>query len=89
MWTERQAASITTIRGTAMRGVRCDGTGRRRIVRATTVYRHFACVGRTGLAYQGIDTVRVTYVLHPLDQHRGRQSRFIATNVRYEGFGVP
>lgn len=88
-WTERQAESITSIRGTRVRVRACEGLGRARVVEQRTLYRHFACLAGTRLPYQPIDTVAVTYVLHPLGAYRGPRSKYLATSVRFVGHGVP
>lgn len=85
-WTERQAESITTIRGTRVHVRKCEGVGR---AREGVLYRHFSCVAGTRIPSQPIDTVAVTYVLHPLGKYSGRRSRYLATKVLFVGHGVP
>lgn len=68
---------------------KCDGRDRTRVAGERLLYRHFACLAGTGLAYQPIDTVAVTYTLHPLGKYNGVRSRYIATSVRFVGHGVP
>jgi hypothetical protein len=86
LWTENQAESITSIRGTPVRVRHCEGLG---TARGRFLYRHFSCVAGTRLRYQPIDTVAVTYVLHPLGHYSGPNSRYALTNVRFIGHGVP
>jgi hypothetical protein len=88
-WTERQAESISSIRGTRVHVRQCDGLARSRVAGRPARYRHFACLAGTRLSYQPIDTVAVTYVLHPLGKYRGRHSDYVASNVRFVGHGVP
>lgn len=85
-WTVKQAESITSIRGTPVRVRECKGLGK---ARERVLYRHFSCVAGTRLRYQPIDTVAVTYVLHPLGGYSGRRSRHVTTNVKFVGHGVP
>jgi hypothetical protein len=85
-WNEKQAESITTIRGTPVRVRKCEGVGK---ARERVLYRHFSCVAGTRLASQPIDTVAVTYTLHPLGEYSGRRSRYALTNVKFIGHGVP
>jgi hypothetical protein len=89
-WSERQAESIRLVRGTPVRRTRCEGRGIRRAVGSQPLYRHFACRGSTGPRYVApIDTVLVTYTLHPLGRYVGRRSGYATTNVRFIGHGVP
>lgn len=85
-WTQKQAESITSIRGARVRVRQCEGLGK---PREPGRYRHFSCVAGTGLRYQPIETVAVTYILHPLGAYNGRRSRYVATNVKFVGHGVP
>lgn len=85
-WTEKQAESITSIRGTPVRVRECKGLGK---PREGVLFRHFSCVAGTRLRYQPIDTVAVTYILHPLGKYRGRNSRYVPTKVKFVGHGVP
>jgi hypothetical protein len=85
-WTKSQAESIRSIRGYPHKTNTCTGRGEER----ESGYRRFFCVGAfwpKGLGYSL--PVRVRYVLVPLGQYRGTQSRYKLTWVRFDSFGVP
>jgi hypothetical protein len=89
MWTERQAESITTVRGLRVHVRNCEGLGRHRKVGAVVLYGRFACLAGARLAGQPIDTVAVTYTLRPLGRYRGASSGYVLTDVHFGGLGVP
>lgn len=89
MWTERQAASITTIRGTPVRVRYCHGLGGGQEARGVIVYGSFSCLAGARIASQAFDSVAVTYVLRPAGAYAGRASRYILANVRFEALMVP
>lgn len=86
LWTERQAESIATIRGMAVRVRRCDGLGAAHDAR----YERFDCLASARTPTDRYDTVGVFYVLHPLGRYEGPTSAHRLTNVRYVGGpGIP
>jgi hypothetical protein len=89
MWTERQAASITSIRGTSVRVRYCRGLGRGQDADGSIVFKAFKCLAGTRIASQPIDTVAVTYVLRPRGPYEGAGSRLVLENVRFEALSVP
>lgn len=86
MWTERQAESITTVRSLPVTVRSCDGLGEGDDDR----YTRFECLAGTRAAWESYDTIAVTYVLHPLGEYVGPQSRRRLTNVKFVGGpGIP
>jgi hypothetical protein len=85
-WTVVQAEAIRSIRGVRLATLDCMPLGARS---APGRYRHFRCAGATAPRFDPRLRVRVRYVLHPLGRFRGPRSPFVATNVRYDSFGVP
>jgi hypothetical protein len=88
-WTEAEAASITTIRGTPVRVRHCRGIGEGERSGATTVYRRFSCLAGARLPHERFDTVAVTYVLRPLVAYSGPSSGHELSDVRFEALQVP
>jgi hypothetical protein len=88
-WTEAQAASIATVRGTPVRVRECRGIGEGQRSDSTTVYSRFSCLAGARLAHERFDSVAVTYDLRPLADYRGPTSRHELSNVRFEGLQVP
>ena len=84
-WTVEQAESIKLIRGTALTKARCSGLGEPR----DAAYRRFRCTGRVVAEAVPQVPVRVRYVLNPRGSYRGSSSAYLATNVRFDSFGVP
>lgn len=89
MWTEKQAESIRSVRGLRVHVRHCDGLGRGQTIGATIVYWRFACFASARIPPQPIDTVAITYMLHPLGPYTGRSSRYVLRNVHFGGLGVP
>jgi hypothetical protein len=89
-WTEPQAESITTVRGTEVRVDNCRGVGASEVEDGSRLYGRFECLAgarRTGERY---DTVAVAYVLRPLAEYEGAHSRHRLDRVRFVGGpGVP
>jgi hypothetical protein len=89
MWTEAQAASIASIRGTPVRVRHCRGLGNGQTVGSQTVYRRFACLAGARAAHETFDTVAVTYVLRPVGSFAGASSRYVLMDVRFAALAVP
>jgi len=89
-WTERQAASITTVRGMHVRAVRCRGLGRHEARNDRHAYTRFDCLAGTRAPGERYDTVTVMYVLRPLAKYERPHSAHRLTNVRFIGGpGIP
>jgi hypothetical protein len=89
-WTAREAESITSVRGMAVRVRHCRGLGRGRKDGAVVRYRRFACVAGARRPSERFDTVGVFYVLRPLGEYDGPRSKYRLTNVRFVGGpGIP
>jgi hypothetical protein len=89
MWTEAQAASIASVRGTPVRVRHCRGLGTAEKVGSETVYRRFACLAGARAAHETFDTVAVTYVLEPVGSFAGVSSRYVLTDVHFAALSVP
>lgn len=84
-WTVRQAEAITTIRGMAVRVIRCRGFGKQRGDERPARYGRFACEAGTRRQGDTYDTVGIQYEVRV----RGT-SRFVLENVVfYGGPGIP
>jgi hypothetical protein len=89
-WTVREAESIAFIRGYPLHVKSCRGLDRAQVKDGVRRHRHFACTAGTGLPTDRVDTVAVTYRLHPLGPYHGGCSRHTFTDVRfYGGPGIP
>jgi hypothetical protein len=84
-WTVKQAESIKSIRGTTLETTTCTGIGASR----ASGYRRFSCTGKTTPRSLPDLPVRVRYVLDPRGEYRANRSAYLATNVRFDSFGVP
>jgi hypothetical protein len=84
-WTVEQAESIKVIRGTPLRTTKCTGFGEER----DSAFRRFLCIGKVVPRAAPQLPVRVRYLLNPRGAYRGRHSAYLATNVRFDAFGVP
>jgi hypothetical protein len=91
VWSERQAESVTVIRGMPVNVRHCGGIGPSQALDGTFGYRRFECVAGARLAGQPIDTVAVTYVLRPLAPFEAgaRARRYVLRNVHFGGLGIP
>jgi hypothetical protein len=86
VWTEHQAESITSVRGTPVRVRDCRGRGKKQDDR----YSSFDCLAGARNTLDRYDTVGVFYVLHPLGKYEGPTSAHRLTNVRFVGGpGIP
>jgi hypothetical protein len=89
-WTEREAASITTVRSLPVRVLRCDGVGAVDADGERRSYGRFECVAGTRAEGERYDTIAVFYLLRPLEEYEGPRSRHRLTRVRFVGGpGVP
>jgi hypothetical protein len=85
-WTEREAESITTIRSLPANVLECEGLGTPEDGR----YLRFDCTAGTRAPWETYDTIAVRYVLHPVDEYDGPDSRHRLTNVKFIGGpGIP
>lgn len=89
MWTESQAASISSIRGTPVRVRSCTGLGTGLTVGSETFYRSFSCLAGARAAHETFDTVAVTYRLQPLGPFAEGASRYRLMDVRFQALSVP
>jgi hypothetical protein len=85
-WTERQAASITTVRTMPVRVVRCRGLGKVEEGSFTRI----ECLAGTRAPWETYDTIAVTYVVRPLGEYESLRSRHGLLQVRFIGGpGIP
>jgi hypothetical protein len=85
-WTERQAASITTVRSMPVRVVRCRGLGEA----DERSFTRIECTAGTRAPWETYDTIGVTYVVRPLAEYEGPTSRHELLQVRFIGGpGIP
>jgi hypothetical protein len=84
-WTVEQAEAIRSVRGATLETTTCTGIGESR----ASGYRRFSCTGTTTAASLPELPVRVRYVLNARGEYRGGRSAYLATNVRFDSFGVP
>ena len=89
-WTEREAASITTVRSLPVRVVRCEGLGLADREGERREHARFDCLGGTRAPWERYDTIAVFYVLRPLEDYEGPRSRHRLVKVRFVGGpGIP
>jgi hypothetical protein len=89
-WTEREAESIATVRSVPVRRVECEGLGAAEIDGPQRSYLRFDCIGGARAEWETYDTIAVLYVLRPLEDYEGPQSRHRVTRVRFVGGpGIP
>ncbi len=85
-WTERQAASITTVRSLPVHVVRCRGLGEAEEDSFTRI----ECLAGTRAPWETYDTIAVTYVVRPLAEYESPRSRHAFAQVRFIGGpGIP
>ena len=85
-WTERQAASITTVRSMPVHVVRCRELGEAE----ERSFTRFECLAGTRAPWETYDTIAMTYVLRPLAEYEDLRSRHGLSRVRFIGGpGIP
>jgi hypothetical protein len=89
-WRQREAASITTIRGMPVHVLECRGLGKAVVDNGVRRYRDFRCLAGGRAPGETYDTVGVFYVLRALGPYVGPRSRHTLTQVRFIGGpGIP
>lgn len=89
-WTVQQAESITSVRGMSVRVRYCRGLAGSFRGEAKERFRRFVCLAGARASFDRYDTVGVLYMLRPLGDYDGPDSRHRLSNVRFVGGpGIP